>query len=86
MFYTNKNRLEERKKTRTDKPAVQDPKLLDLQRKLEEKRAERLSAQAQQRSQIKPDRKSAVRLQQLSSAKVSHVPANHPISDQTKGE
>ena len=78
MFCTNKNRLKERKKTRTEKPAVQDPTLLDLQRKLEEKRAERLSAQ--QKSQIKPDKKSAVRLQQLSSAKVSHVQKTRPIS------
>ena len=50
------------------KPEIQDEKLLELQRKLEEKRAERMNAQ--QKSQIKPDKKSAQRLQQLSSAKV----------------
>ena len=63
-----KLRLETRKKTRTEKPAVQDEKLLELQRRLEEKRAERINAQ--QKSQLKPDKKSAQRLQQLSSAKV----------------
>ncbi len=63
------HRLENKKKTRTEKPQIQDEKLLELQRKLEAKREER--KQVQQKAQLKPDKKSAQRLQELNRAKVS---------------
>ncbi|ELU14229.1 hypothetical protein CAPTEDRAFT_191698 [Capitella teleta] len=60
-------RLEERKKGHNAKAVVDDPKLIDLQRKLEEKRQERKAQQT--RLKIQPNKKTSQKLKQINAAK-----------------
>lgn len=60
-------RLEEKKKTHAVKPEVKDPKLIELQRRLEAKKAERL--QLHKESKISPNQKSQRRLRELNASK-----------------
>ena len=62
-------RLEDRKKTRNTKPEVTDEKLIELQKKLEAKKMERL--REQQKAKIIPTKKSSQRLKELNAAKVN---------------
>ena len=62
-------RLETHKTTRHLKPEIRDPKVEELQRKLEAKREERLREQSNAR--ITPEKRSATRLKQLAKDKVS---------------
>ncbi|XP_064630388.1 cilia- and flagella-associated protein 99-like [Lineus longissimus] len=56
-------KLEDHKKNRNAKPEIKDPKLIELQRKLDEKKAERL--REQELAKIKISKKSADRTAQL---------------------
>lgn len=60
-------KLEQRKKTRNEKPEVKDDRLMDLQRKLEEKREQR--RKEQERAKLVPDKKSIQRIKALHNAK-----------------
>ena len=62
-------RFERRKKTRETKPEVKDEKILELQRKLEERKEQR--RQEQESAKIVPDKKSIRRLNELNASKVS---------------
>ena len=66
--YSIVTRLETRKKTRNTKPEIKDEKLLELQRKLDAKRAERQREQEQ--AKLQPSKKSAQRLRELNKTKV----------------
>ena len=62
-------RFEKRKKTRDTKPEIKDEKILELQRKLDERREQR--RQEQESAKIVPDKKSTKRLKELNASKVS---------------
>ena len=69
-------RLEERKKSHNTKPAQTDPKLLELQRRLEAKKEER--KQKQESAKLRPSKKSAQRLRELNASKVRNL---RPLSN-----
>ena len=75
-------RLEERKKTRNDKPEIKDEKLLALQRRLDERRE--LRKREQEASKITPNKKSSQRLRQLSANKKSGEQARWKELEQTR--